>query len=129
MKKLLIISLLILSVVACKKTKYEPEGPTDVRVKNLSALLFTEVKVNISDTIKIIGNITSGGFSPYIRFPKAFVKAEISAKVNGQLLSTGVVDYTGLNYIGQSKITYEVKISSDNLKLELQNCSLDAPLK
>lgn len=129
MKKLLIISLIILSVVACKKTKYEPEGPTDVRVKNLSALPFTEVKVNISDTIKIIGNITSGGFSPYIRFPKAFVKAEISAKVNGLLLSTGVVDYTGLNYIGQSKITYEVKISSDNLKLELQNCSLDAPLK
>ena len=129
MKKLLIISLLILSVVACKKTKYEPEGPTDVRVKNLSALPFTEVKVNISDTIKIIGNITSGGFSPYIRFPKAFVKAEISAKVNGLLLSTGVVDYMGLNYIGQSKITYEVKISSDNLKLELQNCSLDAPLK
>jgi hypothetical protein len=129
MKKLIIISIIILSVAACKKTKFEPEGPTDVRVKNLSALPFTEVKVNISDTIKIIGNITSGDFSPYIRFPKAFVKAEISAKVNGQLLSTGVVDYTGLNYIGQSRITYEVKISRDNLKLELQNCSLDAPLK
>jgi hypothetical protein len=129
MKKLIIISIIILSVVACKKTKYEPEGPTDVRVKNLSALSFTEVKVNISDTIKSFGSINAGGFSPYIRFPKAFVKAEISAKVNGQLLSTGIIDYTGMNYIGQSKITYEVKISSDNLKLEIQNCSLDAPLK
>ena len=129
MKKLFIISIIILCAVACKKTKYEPEGPTDIRVKNLSVLSFTEVKVNISDTIKTFGIINPGGISPYIRYPKAFVKAEISAKVNGQLFSTGIVDYTGLNYIGQSKITYEVRISSDNLKLEIQNCSLDAPLK
>jgi len=129
MKKLILISLIIFSLTACKKTKFAPEGPTDVRVLNSSALPFTEVTVNISDSIKILGNALAGNYTEYIRFHKAFPKAEISAKVNGNLLSTGVVDYTGMTYIGQAKITYEVKISDDNLKLVIQNCSLDAPLE
>jgi hypothetical protein len=112
MKKILLISIIILSVLACKKTKYEPEGPTAVRIKNTTTdVSFTEVRVNISDTIKLMGNVAAGGYSEYIQFPKAYVKAEISAKVSGQLFSTGVVNYTGLNYLGQVKITYEVGIS------------------
>src|SRR5512138_1460742 len=111
MKKIFFISIIILSVIACKKTKYEPEGPTDVRVRNTSNVAFTEVRVNISDSIKLMGNVAAGGYSEYIRFHKAFVKAEVSAKVSGQLYSTGVVDYTGLTYLGQVKITYEVWIS------------------
>jgi len=131
MKKLLIISLLILSVVACKKTKYEPEGPTDVRVKNISDVAFTEVRVNISDSIKLMGNIDSYGYSEYIRFHKAFVVAEISAKVSGQLFSTGIADYTGKTYLGQVKMTYEVWISDfTNKKLAMRVVyPLDAPLK
>ena len=128
MKKLLIISLLILSVVACKKTKFEPEGPTDVRVKNTSNVAFTEVRVNISDSIKLMGNIGAGGYSDYVRFHKAFAKAEISAKVAGQLFSTGIVDYTGLTYLGQVKMTYEVQISGNKLEIKVVY-PLDGPLK
>lgn len=131
MKKLLIISLLILSVLACKKTKYEPEGPTDVRVKNISDVAFTEVRVNISDSIKLMGNIGSNGYSEYMRFHKAFVVAEISAKVSGQLFTTGIVDYTGKTYQGQVKLTYEVWISDfTNKKLAMRIVyPLDGPLK
>ena len=68
--------------------------------------------------------------SEYVRFDKAFPKAEISALVNGQLFSTGTVDYNGMTYIGQAKITYEVRISDYNAKkLTIRHCSLDAPLK
>jgi hypothetical protein len=116
MKKILIISLLVLSVIACKKTKYEPEGPTDVRVKNISDVAFTEVRVNISDSLKLMGNISSGGYSEYVRFHKAFVVAEISAKVSGQTFSTGIVDYTGKTYQGQVKLTYEVWIDNYTTK-------------
>ena len=131
MKKILFISIIILSVLACKKTKYEPEGPTDVRVKNSSTVAFTDVRVNISDTIRIMGDIPAGGYSAYIRFPKAYVKAEISAKVSGQLFSTGVVDYTGLTYLGQVKITYEVNVSDLANKILSMKVvyPYDAPLK
>jgi len=133
MKKLIIISVIILSVIACKKTKYSPEGPTDVRVKNLSTLPFTEVRVTIDDSTKAMGDILPGGVSEYIEFHKAFPKAEITARIGGVLYTTGIENTgktTTMTYIGQAKITYEVFISDAiNKKLSISNCSLDAPLK
>ena len=132
MKKLIIVSIFILSVVACKKTQFSPEGPTDVRVQNVSVsdTSFQRVIVNTSGGIDTLGNINAGSVSGYFRFDKAFPKAEISALVNGQLFSTGTVDYNGMTYIGQAKITYEVKISDYSAKkLTIRHCSLDAPLK
>lgn len=129
MKKLLLISIIVLTVLACKKTKFSPEGPTDVRVKNVSDLSFSLVIVNTSDGIDTLGNIAAGGFSEYFRFNKAFPKAEITAVVNGQTFSTGSVNYNGMTYIGLAKVTYEVFISDlSNKKLTISNCSLDAPL-
>ena len=107
MKKLLFISILILAVFACKKTEFSPEGPTDVRVKNLSNVAFAEVIVNTSGGIDTLGNINAGSPSEYFRFEKAFPKAEITARINGLVYSTGPVNYNGLTYIGQAKITYE----------------------
>jgi len=131
MRKLIIISVIILSVVACKKTKYSPEGPTDVRVKNLTTSPFTEVRVTIDDSTKVMGDIPAKGVSEYIEFHKAFPKAEITARIGGVLYTTGTENTgksTTMTYIGQAKITYEVWIPSAN-KLEISNCSLDAPLK
>jgi hypothetical protein len=133
MKKLILISIIILSVVACKKTKFAPEGPTKVRVENLSVsdttFLQVIVKTSATGVSDTLGNINPGGFSDYSLFNKAFPKAEISAKFNGQTFTTGAVDYNGMTYIGQAKITYEVRISDyPNRKLKIIHCSLDAPL-
>src|SRR5665647_1767144 len=98
MKKAILISIIILSVLACKKTKYSPEGPTDVRVKNVSDLPMIEVIVNTSGGIDTVGNISAGGSSEYFRFDKAFPKAEITAKVNGQIFTTGPVNYNAMTY-------------------------------
>jgi hypothetical protein len=130
MKKLVFILIIILTVIACKKTKFSPEGPTDVRVKNISTVTFNEVIVNTSGGIDTLGNINPGEVSGYKRFDKAFIKAEISAKVNGQLFSTGTVNYNGLTYMGEVKLTYEVWISDmNNKKLEIRVLyPLDGPL-
>lgn len=117
MKKILFISLILISVLACKKTKFEPEGPTDVRVRNLSNVAFTEVTVNTSGGTNIIDTIAPGDVSEYFRFEKAYYRADISAKINGVKFSTRPVDYTYLTYIGRDKITYEVEISDLNNKL------------
>jgi hypothetical protein len=122
MKKFIFILIIILSVVACKKTEFSPVGPTDVRVKNVSDLPFLQVIVNTSGGIDTLGDIEGkGGISGYKRFDKAFPRAYISAKVDGQRFSTDSVDYNGMTYIGQAKITYEVWISDyNNKKLELR---------
>jgi hypothetical protein len=130
MKKLFLILIILTSVIACKKTKFSPEGPTDIRVKNLSDVTFTEVIVNTSEDIDTLGNIAAGSSSEYYRFDKAYPKAEITARINGVLFSTGGVDYRGMTYIGEAKITYEVFIeNAPNKKLKISNCSLDSPLK
>jgi hypothetical protein len=129
MKKSFLLIIIFFVAIACKEEKFSPDGPTDVRVANLSDSAFTDVIVNTSGGIDTLGNINSGALSGYSRFDKAFPKSEISARINGVLYSTGAVDYNGMTYIGQAKITYEVKILNPASKtLEIINCSLDAPL-
>jgi hypothetical protein len=136
MKNIIFLSFILLSVLACKKKHISPEGPTDVRVRNLSELTFTNVTVSTSekqgDTLAF-GDITSGVESGFFRFKKAYPKAQISAKINigGSLIefSTGPVDYTYMQYIGQDKITYEVYVSNPtNHVLTISNVIEEEPL-
>ena len=136
MKKLIIFSLLLLLVPGCKKKEFSPEGPTDVRVRNISDLSFTDVIVKTSEKaadIDTIGNIASSAVSDYYRFSKAYAKAEISVKIyiGGSLItfSTGSVDFTYLTYIGRDRITFEVYISDMNNRiLTINNVILEEPL-
>ena len=136
MKNIILLSFLVLSLLACKKKHFSPEGPTDIRVRNLSDLTFTNVIVSTSekqgDTLTF-GDIASGSESGFLRFKKAYPKAQISAIINidGSPVefSTGPVDYTYMQYIGQDKITYEVYISNAaNHVLTISNVIEEEPL-
>jgi hypothetical protein len=136
MKKIILILFILIALSACRKKHFSPEGPTDVRIRNISDLSFSDVVVSTSemagDTIAF-GSITSGSESGYSRFKKAYPKAEISAKINigGTLVtfSTGPVDYTYMQYMGQDRITYEVYISSPtNHVLTISNVIVEEPL-
>lgn len=136
MKKLLVVSFILLAALACKKKEFSPEGPTDVRIRNLSDQTFQEVVVGTSEKpedIDTLGIVTKGGVTDYFRYTKAYPKAEITVKINveGSLttFTTGPVNYTYLNYIGQDRITFEVYISSmKNRELTINNVVLDEPL-
>ncbi len=136
MKKLFVISFAVLSLLACKKTKFSPEGPTDVRIRNISDQTFNEVIMKTSDNeedIDTLGTINSNSVSDYFRFTRAYPKAEISAKINiGDVVSTystGNVDFTYMQYLGQDRITFEVWISDPgNKKLEIFNVIHEEPL-
>jgi hypothetical protein len=136
MKKLAIIAILLLSVLACKKKEFSPEGPTDVRIRNISDLTFEEVIVRTSEKpedIDTLGTIVKLTTSDYFRFKKAYPKAEISTKINisGSLIrfTTGPADYTYLTYLGRDKVTYEVYISNlSNRELKISNVILDEEL-
>jgi hypothetical protein len=129
MKKVIYISVLAILFFACKKLEYSPEGPTDVRIENLSAQTWYEVIVNTSGGIDTFDIISAHDTSGYCRFDKAFPKAYVSAMINGEKYATDSVDYTGMTYIGQAKITYQVDIlSAQDKKLKVNKVIPDAPL-
>jgi hypothetical protein len=130
MKKLILIIISVLFLISCKKSEFSPEGPTDVRIRNLTSdHIFYQVEVKTSDNegdTGILGDINPGKVSEYSRFSKAYIDIELSAKINvkGSLetFSTGPVDFTYLQYVGQDKITYEVEITDmDARKLKITN--------
>jgi len=136
MKKIVFLSLMILAAISCKKTEWAPEGPTDVRIRNLQGdLTFNEVIVKTAggrDTtgnIKEYGTVAPGAVSDYHRVTFAYPKAEISAMVNGVLFSTGEFQSTYMQYIGQQRITYDVYISNmDNKTLKINDVKFDEEL-
>lgn len=130
MKKYLVFLVLLTALVACKKTEFEPEGPTDVRIKNLSDLNFTDVKVKIKEEEISFGTVNTGSYSEYFRFEIAYPLVEISATINGLLYTTGPVDpKLPQVYIGQDRITYMVYISNMNTReLKINDVIREEPL-
>lgn len=129
MKKLLYLILVSIAVIGCKKTEFEPKGPTDVRVKNISDVTFNEVIVKILEEVDTLGTIPPADSSEYHRFETAFPFAEISARVDGILFSTGPVDNTYSQYMGLMKITYVVYIENwDAKKLKIDDTITEEPL-
>jgi hypothetical protein len=132
MKKTLFVTLIILLVLSCKKTKTEPLGPTDIRIKNLIDMPMTNVMVNTYDTTINFGTINAQSYSQYFRFNRAYnTKANISAYINGVRYKTDTVTkaiYSYEVYLGQMKATYEV-YSDVPRHLIIKNTTTDAPLK
>lgn len=136
MKKILLFTFLLLLILSCKKIEFSPEGPTDVRIKNVSTSNFIDVTVKSSEyteDVHNIGSINTNAVSEYSRFKKAYPNLEITAwvQVGGSLVlfSTGTVDFTYLQYMGQDRITYVVNISDMNArKLAITNRIIEEPL-
>jgi len=128
MKKLIVITLLlhVFCCFSCKKTPFSPEGPTDVRIRNLTGSALMETVLRIKDEEITFGTIDLNNTSDYYRFKTAFPKAYISARINRDTISTGPVDFTYMNYFGQVKMTYDVVIENNLLKIK--NVTLDSPL-
>ena len=136
MKKLLVISAILFALFACKKTEFSPDGPTDIRIRNITSSTFNEVIMKTSENdedVDTLGTINANSISDYFRFNKAYPKAEIRATIDVggtiSIYSTGTVDFTYLQYIGQDRITFEVWISDPgNLKLAIHNVIIEEPL-
>jgi hypothetical protein len=136
MKKLLYLLLIVAGITSCDQTEWAPEGPTDVRIRNLQGdITFNDVIIKTAggrDTtgnIKEMGTIAPGAVSEYERVEVAYPKAEIIAIINGETFTTGEFLSTYLTYIGQQRITYDVYISNtENKVLKINNVTIDEPL-
>ena len=133
MKKIILYFLLITMAVSCKKAERTPEGPTDIRIRNLSDLEMVDLTVNTSGGENNFGTIAPGATTEYFRFDKAYSKANIRAIISGQVFRTDTVkesDYLYYNYIGPNKATYEVYIENAlQRKLKIFNVIMEEPLE
>lgn len=139
MKKIFLLLIIVLCVSSCKKKEFSPEGPTDIRIKNISDQTFTNVIVNTTNVEGEefnYGSIAPGAYSDYYRFPKAYNKAEITLTINhtdptiNGTYTTGPVDNTYQAYLTPVKATYEVWISStSDKKIEIFDVILESDLE
>lgn len=128
MRYFTILLIIILVAFSCTKPNHTPEGPTDVRIRNITDQNFTNVFVDTGGGNYDYGNIAAGAETSYHRFEKAYPDAEVTVRINGEEYSTGEQDYTFATYIGPDKITYQVYISNpEQRKLEV-DVILEGPI-
>ena len=137
MKKNVCLLLVLLALSACKKEKWEPEGPTDVRIRNMQKNeIMLNVVINTAGLRDTVGNVKKlgvaepGKTSEYRRVSIAFPNAEITAEINGETFSTEPVNSTYMHYMGLMRITYEVEIRDmENRILGIKDIVTDEALK
>jgi hypothetical protein len=105
MKKLLLLIVILFVGVSCKKVSKEPEGPTDIRIKNLTTVNMTQVTVNTGGGVFNFGVLKADSVSIYHQFTKAYPKANISAVINGITYKTDSTNFGWMQYLGQMKVT------------------------
>ena len=129
MKRIAILLLLLAVTLGSCKKGLSPEGPSDIRIKNLTDQTFEEITVDTSGGLNEYDAVAPGGYSDYKRFDKAYPIAEISVIINGETYSTGPQKYNYWTVLGQGKFTYEVFIENPTLKkLKVQRVIPEAPL-
>lgn len=127
MRIYLYLFLIVLTSVSCKKTEYSPEGPTDIRIHNLTDIDFNNVIVKSSeydedtDTIELIQQFSTSAYHRFRKaYPKIIVSADIQINGNAERFSTGEVDFRFMQYLGTQRVTFNLFISSfDNRKLDI----------
>ncbi len=99
---------LVFSTVSCKK---DPDGPSDIRVRNLTTSTFHNVTVNTSGGEYNYGDVPAGEETDYHRFDIAYRQAHITLDIDSVQYELVPVDYTYEVPLGQGKFTYELSIA------------------
>ena len=105
---LLLVAVIFISAGSCRKS---PEGPTDIRIRNLSDKIFENVFVDTSAGEYNYGTIQPGEVTDYHRYDKAYREAHITLNADGVAYEILPVDYTYEIYLGRGKFTYEVNLA------------------
>ncbi len=118
--------VILFSLFSCKKS---PEGPTDIRIRNKSGVMFKNVNVDTSGGEHNYGDVNPGGVTEYYRFDIAYREAHITLDINDIQYEFVPVDYTYEVPLGQGKFTYELSIADTVGHLLAIHVVADAPLK
>jgi hypothetical protein len=118
----------VLIFQGCTKEKQTPDGPTDIRIRNITEADFLSVTVNTGEEEYLFGDVAAHTETGYYRFEIAYPDAEITFSFNGNQYTTGVPDNTYAVPLQQGKFTYEIWISDDPNRIIASRVIADAPL-
>lgn len=118
MKRIILVSMILSVILACTKQNPTPDGPSDIRIRNITDSDFTEVYVDIGEEENEgehnYGSLAKHSETEYHRFEIAYPDATITLKIGGETFTTGVPDNTYAVPIQQGKFTYEVWVATNN---------------
>ena len=129
MNKITILSLVLTAIVltSCKKTEYTPDGPTDIRIHNVSSLTYDSVVViNTLSESNEYGTVNPGTQTEYKRFEKAYPREQVNMYIDSVSYEFPPDDSIRV-LLQQGKFTYQLDVDTVAKTLSIHVIA-DAPL-
>ena len=129
MKKTIFLSIVLTAIVltSCKKTEYTSDGPTDIRIHNISSLTYDSVVViNTLLESNEYGTVNPGAQTEYKRFEKAYPREQVNMYINSVSYEFPPDDSVRV-LLQQGKFTYQLDIDTASKSLSIHVIA-DAPL-
>ena len=129
MNKITILSLVLTAIVltSCKKTEYTPDGPTDIRIHNVSSLTYDSVVViNTLMEINEYGTVNPGAQTEYKRFEKAYPREQVNMYIDSVSYEFPPDDSIRV-LLQQGKFTYQLDVDTVAKTISIHVIA-DAPL-
>ncbi len=129
MKKITFLSIVLIAIAltSCNKDKYTPEGPTDIRIHNVSSLTYDSVVViNTFSETNEYGTVNPGVKTEYKRFEKAYPREQVNMYIDSVSYEFPPDDSIRV-LLQQGKFTYELDVDTAAKSLSIR-VTADAPL-
>jgi len=123
----LLIVLTALILTSCKKNNYTPDGPTDIRIHNVSLLTYDSVVViNTELETNEYGTVEPGEQTEYKRFEKAYPREQVNMYIDSVSYEFPPDDSLRV-LLQQGKFTYQLDVDTVAKSLSIHVIA-DAPL-
>ncbi len=129
MNKITFLSIVLTAIVltSCKKNEYTPDGPTDIRIHNVSSLTYDSVVViNTLWEENEYGTVNPGAKTEYKRFEIAYPKEQVNMYIDSVSYKFPPDDSIRV-LLQQGKFTYELYVDTAAMSLSIHVIA-DAPL-
>ena len=129
MRKIAFLSIVFTALIltSCKKNNYTPDGPTDIRIHNVSSLTYDSVVViNTLLESNEYGTVNPGAQTEYKRFEKAYPREQVNMYINSVSYEFAPDDSVRV-LLQQGKFTYELNVDTVAKSLSIHVIA-DAPL-
>ena len=128
MKKNIFLSIVLAVIVltSCKKDKYTPDGPTDIRIHNVSSLTYDSVVVSTDWGNNEYGTVNPGEQTEYKRFEKAYPREQVNMYIDSVSYEFPPDDSVRV-LLQQGKFTYQLDVDTVAMSLNIHVIA-DAPL-
>ena len=111
MKKVLILTVLLMITIGCSKKKddkiFDP-SKLYIRLSNVSKFDYKEVIVNTSTGDVSFKDVNSGQKTDYKTFKKAYQYLFVELKIDGSTYTIKPYDYSSETPLEKGKYTYEI---------------------